>query len=251
MKSEASLILERKCFAAAQHNKIKPLWIVKNMNIFNTLLSSINTPRMIRLGAIVWILAIQFFVMQLIVQSAWTTPFSLTENYISDLGNTTCAPYPVGSNSYVCSPWHAAMNISFISLGIIIPVGIALIWRAFPPGRACMFGLALLALAGPGEMLVGLFPENVNITPHSIGAAAHFVSGNLGIVVLGIAIAATRRQNVLAIFSIIAGMLGLLATALFIRGSYLGLGIGGMERIAAYPLPLWLIVVGVALLKHA
>jgi hypothetical protein len=29
----------------------------------------------------------------------------------------------------------------------------------------------------------------------------------------------------------------------------LGLGIGGMERIAAYPLPLWLIVVGVALLR--
>ncbi len=167
-------------------------------------------------------LAIQFFIAQLIVQSAWTTPFSLTTNYISDLGNTACGPYPVASNMYVCSPWHAWMNAS----------------------------LVLLALAGPGEILVGLFPENVNITPHTIGAAAHFVSGNLGILVLGIAIAATRRQIRLAVYSIILGSVGLLATALFVSGNYLGTGIGGMERIAAYPLPLWLIVAGISLLRH-
>jgi hypothetical membrane protein len=90
----------------------------------------------------------------------------------------------------------------------------------------------------------------VNITPHTIGAAAHFVSGNLGIVVLGIAIAATRRQTALVVYSIVSGSVGLLATALFISGSYLGIGIGGMERIAAYPLPLWLIVAGVSLLRY-
>jgi hypothetical membrane protein len=210
----------------------------------------IDTGRAIWLGAVVWILAIQFFIAQLIVQSAWTTPFSLTTNYISDLGNTSCEPYPVGSNMYVCSPRHAWMNASFILLGVIILVGAALIHRAFSSGRTRTAGLVLLALAGPGEILVGLFPENVNITPHTIGAAAHFVSGNLGIVVLGIAIAATRRQTPLAVSSIVLGSVGLLATALFVSGHYLGLGIGGMERIAAYPLPLWLIVVGVSLLKN-
>ena len=220
------------------------------MNNSDAPTSSIDTTRTIRRGAIVWVLAIQFFIAQIIVQSAWTTPFSLTANFISDLGNTTCGPYPVGSSMYVCSPWHAGMNASFISLGVIILLGIALTWRAFPPGRTRMIGLALLALAGPGEILVGLFPENVNITPHSIGAAAHFVSGNLGIAVLGMAIAATRRQRPLAVFSIVAGSLGLLATALFVSGRYLGIGIGGMERIAAYPLPLWLIVVGVSLLRQ-
>src|SRR5258707_608952 len=138
----------------------------------------IDATRAIRRGAVVWMLAIQFFIAQLIVQSAWTTPFSLTTNYISDLGNTTCGPYPVDSSMYVCSPWHAWMNASFILLGVIILVGAALIQRAFPSGRTRTAGLVLLALAGPGEILVGLFPENVNITPHTIGAAAHFVSGN-------------------------------------------------------------------------
>lgn len=212
--------------------------------------SSIDGARTIRRGAIVWMLAIQFFIAQIIVQAAWTTSFSLTANYISDLGNTTCGPYPVGSNMYVCSPWHAWMNASFIMLGVIILVGAALIYRAFPAGRMRTVGLVLLALAGPGEILVGLFPENVNITPHTIGAAAHFVSGNLGIVVLGIAIAATRRQTPLAVYSIILGSVGLLATALFVSGHYLGTGIGGMERIAAYPLPLWLIMAGVSMLWH-
>ena len=211
---------------------------------------NINSARAIRRGAVIWIFAIQFFIAQIIVQAAWTTPFSLTANYISDLGNTSCGPYPVASNMYVCSPWHAWMNASFIMLGVIILVGAALIYRGFPAGRTRTVGLALLALAGPGEILVGLFPENVNITPHSIGAAAHFVSGNLGTVVLGTAIAASRRQIPLAVYSIISGSVGLLATALFISGNYLGTGIGGMERIAAYPLPLWLIVVGVWLLRY-
>src|SRR6476659_548997 len=111
---------------------------------------NIDSARTIRGGAIVRMLAIQFFIAQIIVQSAWTTPFSLTANYISDLGNTTCGPYPVGSTMYVCSPWHAWMNASFILLGVIILVGAALIWRAFPSGQARTIGLVLLALAGPG-----------------------------------------------------------------------------------------------------
>ena len=213
--------------------------------------STSDHTRTTRRGAIVWVFAIQFFIAQIIAQAAWTTPFSLLTNFISDLGNTSCAPYPLGSNMYVCSPWHAGMNASFILLGVIILLGAALIYRAFPPGRTRTIGLVLLALAGPGPILVGLFPENVNITPHSIGAAAHFISGNLGIVVLGIAIAATRHQMPLAIFSILAGGAGLLATALFVSGRYLGLGIGGMERIAAYALPIWLIVMGISVLRNS
>jgi len=191
-------------------------------------------------------LAVQFFIAQAVVQSAWTTPFSLTQNFISDLGNTTCAPYPLGSTSYVCSPWHAWMNASFIVLGLIILFGGALLRTAFPSGRLRAVGLALLALAGAGIIGVGLFPENVNSTLHRLGAAGHFVLGNLGMVVLGIALWPARGRQVLSAYSIVSGIAGLLATALFITDHYLGLGIGGMERVAAYPLPLWLMVFGVS-----
>lgn len=209
-----------------------------------------DTKQAIWLGAIVWILAVQFFIAQFVVQSAWTTPYSLKANYISDLGNTTCGSYPTDSDRYVCSPWHAWMNVSFVLLGVIILFGAGLLRRAFPAGRMGAAGLMLVSLAGPGLIAVGLFPEDVNITPHRIGAALQFIIGNLGIVVLGVAMVTTRRQVLLAVYSIASGLVGLLATGLFVSGHYLGLGIGGMERLAAYALPLWLIVVGVSLVKY-
>jgi hypothetical membrane protein len=198
----------------------------------------------IRLGAAVWILAIQFFIAQFIVQSAWTTPFSLTKNYISDLGNTACGPYPTDSSMVVCSPWYAWMNASFIFLGMTILFGAALIRGAFRTGRMWAAGLSLVALAGLGLIAVGLFPENINIAAHKIGAGAQFISGNLGLVVLGAAMLQAGRRPVLAVYSIASGLVGLLATALFVSDHYLGAGIGGMERLAAYPLPFWLVVAG-------
>ena len=197
-----------------------------------------------------WILAVQFFVAQVVVQSAWVTPFSLTQNFISDLGNTTCGPYPKDSAMYVCSPWHAWMNASFILLGLIILVGAALVRTAFPPKRSRTAGLVLLALAGVGIIAVGLFPEDVNIGYHRIGAAAHFILGNLSMLVLGIALWTARRQPALALYSIVSGVVGLVATALFVSEHNLGLGTGGMERLAAYPLPLWLIVAGIAFARN-
>lgn len=210
-------------------------------------LSDAGTERAGRVGAVVWMLAIQFFIAQVVVQLAWTTPFSLTENFISDLGNTTCGPYPLDSQMYVCSPWHAGMNASFILLGLIILVGAALLNKTFPPGIFRAAGLLFLGLAGAGIIAVGLFPENENIGYHRIGAAAHFILGNLSMIALGMALRRVQGRRGLAVYTAISGIVGLLATALFVSDHYLGLGIGGMERVAAYPLPLWLIVAGLVL----
>ena len=199
-----------------------------------------------KVGAGVWICAVQFFVMQAVVQWAWTTPFSLAHNFISDLGNTACAPYPVESGRYVCSPWHAWMNASFVLQGLIIAIGAVLVRKAFPQGAARAAGIPLLIIAGLGNIAVGLFPENVNITCHSLGALAHFVPGNLGMIPLGIALGRDRRRSMLERYSVLSGVVGLLATVLFITGHDLGIGVGGMERVAAYALPLWLIVTGIS-----
>lgn len=203
----------------------------------------------VRVGAILWLLAAQFFLAQGVVQSAWTTPFSLSQNFISDLGNTTCAPYPLDSNSYVCSPWHALMNASFIVLGLTILFGSALLHSEFPRGWYRVVGLMLLAWAGIGIIAVGVYPENENIELHRIGAAGHFVLGNLGMAVLGIALWQAHGKRAWAVYSIVSGVVGLVATALFITDHYLGLGIGGMERVAAYPLPLWLTLTGFSIFK--
>jgi len=205
--------------------------------------------RTILFGAIAWIATFQFFVVQLVVQLAWRTPFHLTQNYISDLGNTACAPFPPGSTVMVCSPWHSAMNASFVLTGVLLMAGSALsrAERETPLGAS---GLTLVALAGVGFMLVGFFPENVRTTPHRFGAALHFVGGNLGLVLLGIARLRGRPQQTRgAFFAIAAGALGLLATGIFITGHDLGAGRGGVERLAAYPLPLWTTITGISIAR--
>lgn len=219
------------------------------------------TPRRLRAGAWIWISALQFFVVQAVVQLSWTTPFSLANNYISDLGNTACAAYPLGSASYVCSPWHAAMNASFIVMGATVVAGGTLLWRAFGADGMSVAGLALVALASPGYILVGMFPENANHPPHYLGAALNFVGANCGLIVLGAAMLARRGRTGrdpssaeqiaerTAAYTAASGTVGLAATALLVSGHFLGVGEGGMERIAAYPLPLWMIVTGIAFLR--
>ena len=202
------------------------------------------------LGAIAWISTFQFFVAQVVVQLAWRTPFSLRRNYISDLGNTVCAPFPPGSDMLVCSPWHAGMNASFALTGVLLVLGAALLRHA-KHGMLWKSGLALVALAGVGFVLVATFPENVRAAPHRFGAALHFVGGNLGLILLGAVLLGSRARSRWATLTIATGALGLLATALFVTGHDLGAGHGGMERLAAYPVPLWTTVAGVGLAREA
>src|SRR5688500_20178977 len=81
----------------------------------------------VKLGAVAWILSLQFFVIQGVVQSAWTTPFSLAHNMISDLARVTCGPlHRAPGIEIACSTWHELMNASIILNGLIIPAGAAL-----------------------------------------------------------------------------------------------------------------------------
>lgn len=195
-----------------------------------------------RWGALLWASSIQFFIAQVVVALGWNAPYSLTARYISDLGNTACAVYPVGSSIFMCSPWHAGMNASFLLLGLTMAAGAVLIAAAFRTGWARAAGLFLISVAGFGVFLVGLFPENENIAVHTAGAALNFISGNLGMIVLGGAGRGSRRFDRV---SQAMGILGLVGTVLFVEGRYLGLGQGGMERVAAYPLTVWLSWAGV------
>jgi len=136
------------------------------------------------------------------------------------------------------------MNASFILQGVIIVIGMVLLRRAFPAGAARSAGLVLLVLAGLGNVAVGLFPEDVNIRGHRIGAAAHFILGNLGMILLGIALGRVRRWRPAALYSVFSGVVGELSTWLFVWGHVGPLGVGGMERVAAYALPVWLMVTG-------
>ena len=189
-------------------------------------------------GPVFWILSIQYYLVQLVVALAWSPPYGLSSNTISDLGNTTCGTY---SMRLVCSPLHGLMNTSFIILGLAMVIGAELIYQEFKDSLGSLVGFAAMAAAGIGTLLVGIFPENSVSSLHFLGALLALLVGNLGLVVLGISLDIPRS---LRVYTIASGSGSLVALELFANHTYLGLGLGGMERLAAYPQTMWLIVFG-------
>jgi len=182
-------------------------------------------------GPIFWMLSIQYYLVQLIVALVWSPPYSLSANTISDLGNTACGGYGL---RLVCSPLHSLMNASFIILGLAMVIGAELIFQEFKDSLGSLVGFAAMAAAGIGTLLVGLFPENSVGSLHFLGALLALLVGNLGLVVLGVFLDIPRA---LRIYTLASGFISLVALELFATHSYLGLGLGGMERLAAYRKP--------------
>lgn len=206
--------------------------------------------RRVKLGAVAWILSLQFFVVQGLVQWAWTTPFSLAHNMISDLARETCGPLLRAPDITVaCSPWHVLMNASIILNGILIPLGVLWTRSWWPMHRAMTIALAMIAVTAPGHFLVGLFPSDTGPLGHLIGAGSILALGNPGMVVGGAAAWRERRGN--AIASLVLGLTGIAGTLLFLSQVDLGIGLGGMERVAFYPLTLWCGFQGIAIARES
>jgi hypothetical membrane protein len=190
------------------------------------------------LGAITWLLTLQFFVVQGVVQLAWTTPFSLAHNMISDLARVTCGPLARAPGIEIaCSPRHALMNASIILNGLLIPAGAVLTRSLWPANRLMTSALAMIALTAPGHFMVGLFPSDTGPLGHVIGAGSILALGNPGMVLAGIAAWHGRRGQ--AVVSLLLGLTGVVGTLLFLFLIDLGIGPGGMERVAFYPLTIW------------
>ena len=199
-------------------------------------------------AGVVWFCAVQFFISQIIVESRWTTAFSSATNNISDLGNTTCGNYPAITGTFVCSPWYALMNTSFALQGAIIIVGSVLARSIVAPSRKRSLIFWLLIVTGVGLIGVGAFPEDVNNLAHVVSAGVQFVTGNLAILIFGVAALRRREARLFGAASVTLGAAGLAATFMFALRIDLATGLGTVERIAAYTLPIWLMTAGSLLL---
>lgn len=191
------------------------------------------------LGPLIYILCVQYLVVQPIVAAAWPHMYNWSSNLISDLGNTACGPY---AGRFVCSPDHAQMNASFIMLGLTMAVGSLLIYQEFRKNHLSLIGFSLMSLGGFGTVLVGLFPENVNGLMHGIGAFFGLLIGNISLMILALAIRQARRG--FRLYTFLSGLLSSLAFILFFAGVNFGLGQGGMERLVSYPQTIWLTLFG-------
>ncbi|MCS7096757.1 MAG: DUF998 domain-containing protein [Candidatus Bathyarchaeota archaeon] len=178
-------------------------------------------------GAIMFVGASQFVLCMIVAESLYPS-YSISDNYISDLG--------VGPSSLI-------FNSSVFLLGLAAVISVYFLRSLISDYKAFQFSLML---CGVGAMGVGVFPENFGFI-HTIFSLFAFLFGALS------AIASFKIQKPpLSHISIILGVLSIAALLLFAFSEYcayiyrqafsldyLGLGKGGLERLIAYPIILW------------
>ena len=158
-------------------------------------------------------------------------------NTISDLGGT------IPPNSYMVQPNRAIFIAMMAVSGSLVLVSTYLSWASFARRRISIgllvFGASLAGLA--------VFPGNVP-TWHPWIALACFMAGS---------ITAIMSRKVLhppvAYFAVALGVIALVATFAGLEafegtGPQEWIGLGGVERWIAYPVLMWLVMFGTALM---
>ncbi|MDA4125074.1 MAG: DUF998 domain-containing protein [Thaumarchaeota archaeon] len=171
-------------------------------------------------GVALFIGTVQFGIFMIVAEAVWPS-YSVSTNYISDLGANL--------------PSSQIYNPSIVVLGVSVLVAALFLQRSFHWKPAT----CLMVLAGIGAVGVGLFPEGSPFSLHSIFSLVVFLFAGLS------AIVTSRFQKTpLSYFAMILGAGTLLALILYVGQIYLGLGAGGMERMVVYPVLLWAIGFG-------
>ncbi|MEE9267806.1 MAG: DUF998 domain-containing protein [Thermoplasmata archaeon] len=171
-------------------------------------------------GLLLFLGGVQFTV-GLMIAASLTPGYSIADDTISSLG--------VREGALV-------FNISIILLGVFVLAAAYFIRSAL----GSLVVAVLVAVAGIGALGVGVFPATtVFAGVHGLFSLITFLFSN----VAAIYVARFVRTPLLPL-SIALGVIGLAALGLFISGTYLGLGIGGMERMIVLPVLAWAIALG-------
>ncbi|GGF99130.1 hypothetical protein GCM10007304_11260 [Rhodococcoides trifolii] len=189
-------------------------------------------------------LAVQplYILVEVALSFTTSSPYSLLDNTISDLGATTCTDitYAYGPVA-VCSPLHAVMNGAFVVSGIALIVGALLSRRSWPERRSSTVALWLIAVGGVSSVATGLVPLDVDLELHVLVSAPSFIALQLAM------FAAARAFTGFGWISTSAWIIGAVtvasSVAFFTLSGSEDFG-GLLERLALWPVFLWMGWVG-------
>jgi hypothetical membrane protein len=149
---------------------------------------------------------------------------------------------------YICSPLHTLFNASLVASGILIIIGVLLTSPVWGRGVLPTTARALIGLGAFGYVLAGAGAADANLGVHLLGALLALAVANVGLIVAAPALGRGSLASLRAP-TLIIGLVALAAAILHFNRVYLGLGMGGMERVAAFALLLWLTIVAVTVLS--
>jgi len=177
--------------------------------------------------------AVQFLVGMLLAEALYPS-YSIAGNYISDLGAYCNGVFPNAGVCVIYQPTSNIFNTSIFLLGVLLVIAAYLFWR---PQKMKVFSVLVL-LTGIGAMGVAVFPET-NPIAHEITSDIAFLFAGLS-AIWGYRIA----KAPMSYFSVILGLVNLVAIVLFTANVLFGLGVGGMERMIVYPVVVWATGIG-------
>ena len=205
---------------------------------------------------------IHYFVVEATAMAVWqgNPGYDRRAHVISDLGAAHCGPF----NGYeVCSPLNWLMNASFVLQGVAMVLGAVLLSSAVlsvaaEPGARVIrpsmaspaaafpwiaaWGVrALIFVAGIGQAMVGLIPEDTDLALHLTGAGLYFIAGPLSLVILGLV---WRGHTQMSWIVLLFGVVSLGATIYVLVVQLRVEEPGAIERTMAYPIILGLSLVG-------
>lgn len=184
-----------------------------------------------KVAGVLFFVAVTQFILGLTIAEALYPGYSISDNYVSDLG--------IGPSSIV-------FNSSVFLLGLLLVIGTYFL-RHISDLKTVNMLLFLMAI---GAMGVGVITKDFTV-PHGAVSSITFLFSGLS------AIASAKvLEKPFSLISIVLGVmtlgaLGLFSSGLITSGSltssiaydsnfYLGLGPGGMERMIVYPALVWL-----------
>lgn len=176
-------------------------------------------------GSLLFIGSTQF-ILGIILSEALYPGYNTSTQTISSLG--------VGPSAII-------FNSSILLMGVLGLIGVYFLHQVY---KFNLFSI-LLGLAYIGAIGVGIFTEALTTFDlHVIFSFMAYVFGGIAAI-----ISYKQQKQPMSIFSVILGAVSLLAIIILASGNNLGLGLGGIERIVAYPLLLWLVGFGSQLLS--
>lgn len=187
-------------------------------------------------GACIFVGAVQFALLETLAE-IYYPGYSVSANYISDLG-ATCPGG--GAPCVIYQPTATIFDVSVAVLGLFLLAAAYFLQRSLRWKPLTI----MIGLTGVGALGVGLFPETSGVV-HSVFSLIAFLFAGLSAIV-----AARLQRRPLSFFSVVLGVITLAALVLFVGGSYLGLGAGGMERLVVYPVLFWSIGFGAYLMGN-
>lgn len=160
------------------------------------------------------------FALFLVLAEVYYPGYDLSSNFVSDLG-ATCRD----STCRFVQPSSSIFDVSVALLGVALIVAAYYLAKGSGSKSLPVFE----ALAGLGAVGVGVFNESYSSVHVFFSGLTFVAAGIQAILVYKVA------KRPYSLFSAFTGVVALTATALYVTGTYLGLGPGGMERMVVYP----------------